>query len=242
VDGDPILKKGRIRMPKPMAVTDLIKFKPPEIMLEVRELLRPCIGSFEFEKLESPQVCKQGLFFEQANDITGNAVTTAYATGCTNAKLVLEKTLEAMCRKDNTWFRKQQFRSYDWVGDEFLEETNRRISMLGISQKRDLRFEDLVETLGMIGYIDIHDKVQNRIVEIKARDNIDDTSIFMQTFLYAFLAWQINPSAGFPRMEILNVIDGTHVTLHPDNNPKTWEHIYSVIRDKTHEVNDFLFE
>jgi hypothetical protein len=242
INGERECKANRRRPPKPTAVTDLIKFKAPEIMLEVRELLKPCIGSFNLKKLESPPVCKQGVFFEQANDITGNAVTKAYQTGLTNAKLVLEETLTDMCRRDNTMFRKQQFRRYDWVDNGFLEETNRRISMLDISPRLGLRFEELVETLGVIGFIDIYDPVQNRIVEIKAKENIDDTSIFMQTFLYAFLAWKNNPSAGFPRMEILNVLDGTHVTLHPDTDPKTWEHIFSVIRHKTHEVHDSLFE
>jgi hypothetical protein len=197
-------------------VTDVVRFKSPQLMLRLRDMLRvegPFYPCGDVEKLESPPVWKQASgLYERANDVTGNAVTLAFAKSCTDSKRLLQKSLHDMCTRSGVRHRQHQTIRYDWVGDDFFRETSRRLEVLGLP-KETVRFEHPVSMGGCEGRADMVCLEQNRVVEVKCKEPGDDISAYLQVFMYAYMMHR-EPEP-FPRMEVFNVLDGSLYTVDP---------------------------
>jgi hypothetical protein len=236
----------------PLTVTDLIRHLPSDITYELVNMLKYTIKLGEKIKINPIAQGKMDLK-EHVSDINGMATTCLFELKLTESvglfpdekfettADLLRKIVYYQCQSTGFYVRKNQIKSYNWLGKKTVDAiTNRLEEHCGT---KNLVFED-GHTLQLTafqragraisGRVDIVNKVDKVLWEIKCVQSIDKVHI-IQLAIYALM---------FPEMEhyyLLNVCGGEFVELFFDKKD-SMAMLHKLIKHKYYSNNEISDE
>jgi len=216
---DPVYKlefKNNKCEPKELAVTELLKHLPNEVINNAKKFLKITEIQKKTTKIDIPVKTKQGKFYENVSEITGTAIPAYFEYINTNKMEICDflkkhniiskinpipKTIPKLLSLANKYcacrsgydYKLYQINNYDWLSEENLNlaivRLNNHISKNAVYEKK-FEYKNLTleknNKKNLCGVIDCIDC--NKIWEFKCVSELTDENI-LQLAIYAFLLY-----------------------------------------------------